>query len=190
VTFSYVSGRLCLDLAGTRKWRRRAEPEEQLDAPERLAAWALDTGRVDALTQVGPPQLAAALALREAVYRTVLARLEQQAPDPADAALLNECAQGARLTPQLLPDGSVRRVGTADQLLATVAADALDLLAGPDFGRVKECAGAECTRMYVDASRTGNRQWCGMNECGNRAKVEAFRQRRKASDAGRARVRA
>jgi predicted RNA-binding Zn ribbon-like protein len=81
------------------------------------------------------------------------------------------------VTPQLGPDGRVRRPATTRQLLASVALDTLELLAGPDFDRVRECSNAECTRLYVDSSRSQNRRWCGMTECGNRAKAEAFRRR-------------
>ena len=38
-----------------------------------------------------------------------------------------------------------------------------------------------CTRLYLDASRAKNRHWCGMGTCGNRAKVQAFRARQRAS---------
>jgi predicted RNA-binding Zn ribbon-like protein len=35
--------------------------------------------------------------------------------------------------------------------------------------------------VYLDASRAKNRHWCGMGTCGNRAKVQAFRARQRAS---------
>ena len=31
---------------------------------------------------------------------------------------------------------------------------------------IRECAGEDCTRLFVDRSRAGNRTWCGMDECG------------------------
>jgi predicted RNA-binding Zn ribbon-like protein len=97
----------------------------------------------------------------------------------ADVALLNElaAAPGPRL--ELGADGRVRRTGTIDQSLAALVRDALDLMAGPDLARVKDCANDRCTRLYVDVSRAGSRRWCGMSECGNTAKVNAFRARQR-----------
>jgi predicted RNA-binding Zn ribbon-like protein len=181
MNFVFVSGRPSLDFAGTLKWRVRERPEEQLGTPGLIGEWAVAAGLVDQPLPVTADELAAAVALREAIYRTMHARLEHRRPARADVALLNEHAGNPRLTPHLRRDGRVDRTGSVQQLLASLAADLLDLLAGADVDRVKTCANPECTRLFVDASRLGNRQWCGMSECGNRAKVEAFRQRRKAA---------
>lgn len=186
MTFVYVSGRPSLDFAGTLKWRRREHVEEQLVRPDGVGEWALGADLVDRPMAATADELSAAVELREAAYRTVRARMEQRPPGGADVALLNERAGGPRLTPRLREDGGVSRGGSVDRLLATLAADLLDLLAHAEFDRVKECADPDCTRLFVDRSRTGNRQWCGMSECGNRAKVEAFRRRRKASMRGTA----
>jgi predicted RNA-binding Zn ribbon-like protein len=181
MNFVYVSGRPSLDFAGTLKWRVRERPEEQLLTPGLVGEWAVAAGLVDHPLPVTADQLAAAVAVREAIYRTMQGRLERRRPASADVGVLNEHAGGPRLIPQLLRDGRVKRTGTVEQLLASLAADLLDLLAGADVDRVKSCANPDCTRLYVDRSRLGNRQWCGMSECGNRAKVEAFRQRRNAA---------
>ena len=47
-------------------------------------------------------------------------------------------------------------------MLARLAADLLDLLAGPDLEKVKGCAHPGCSRLYVDSSRAQNRHWCGL----------------------------
>jgi predicted RNA-binding Zn ribbon-like protein len=178
--FKYVSGRGCLDFVGTLRYRASAR-EELLTDPEKLSDWAVEAGLVDAAIAISDAELAAAIALREAIYRVVSARLEGGPPNAADVDLLNEHALQPQLTPVLHPDGSVRRGGTAPQLLASLAADLLDLYAGPDIEKVKECSAAGCTRLYIDASRARNRHWCGMGTCGNRAKVQAFRARQHAA---------
>ncbi|GAB1823503.1 CGNR zinc finger domain-containing protein [Herbidospora sp. RD11066] len=177
--FVFVSGRRCLDFAGTRKWRRSEAPEEQLLSPADLSAWVEAAGLFDAAPAFGAADLAAAIELREAAYRVASARLDDRRPEGGDVALLNDRARRPRLVPTLLPDGTTRRSGTLDELLATLAADLIDLLAAP--GRPKRCANPECTRLYLDTSRAENRQWCGMSECGNRAKVRAFRRRKTGS---------
>jgi predicted RNA-binding Zn ribbon-like protein len=180
VTFIYVGGRHCLNFVGTLRYRDSAR-EEQLTTPELLSDFAVQAGLLDAAVDVTEDDLAAAIELREAIYRTVIARLEDRRPQAADVDLLNERASQPQLTPRLLRTGALRREGTPAQLLATLAADLLDLLAGPDIQNVKQCAHPNCTRLYLDKSRAKNRHWCGMGTCGNRAKVQAFRARQRAS---------
>jgi predicted RNA-binding Zn ribbon-like protein len=180
MTFKYVSGRHCLDFAGTLKYRTSLR-EEMLTAPQLLSDWAVGAGLVDAAIDASAEDLAAAIALREAVYGIVVARLENRAPEGADVDVVTRHASLPQLTPRLHVDGSVSRHGTVAQLLAMLAADVLDLLAGPDIEKVKGCADPGCTRLYIDASRGHNRHWCGMGSCGNRAKVQAFRARQKAA---------
>jgi predicted RNA-binding Zn ribbon-like protein len=181
--FVYLSGRRCLDFAGTLKYRDSARREELLTDPQRVSDWAVGAGLVDTPLEMTDDEVAAAIAVREAIYRVVVAGLEGGRPDAADVDLLNAYASQPQLTPMLHPDGSVSRGGTLRQLLAGLAADLLDLYAGPDFGKVKKCSHSGCTRLYVDASRAQNRHWCGMSTCGNRAKVQAFRARQQAAAA-------
>jgi len=179
--FAYVSGHRSLDFAGTVKHRGSPAAEEVLSHPGLLSEWAVEAGLLDAAIDAADDDLAAAIALREAIYRTVIARLEHRRPPRADVDLLNEQASQPQLTPTLQPDGTVCRQGTVAELLSTLAADVLDLLAGPDIDSVKRCADPGCTRLYVDSSRGKNRHWCGMATCGNRAKVQAFRARQRVS---------
>ena len=53
----------------------------------------------------------------------------------------------------------------------------IDLLAGPQVDKVRECAEETCSILFVDASRPGKRRWCSMNRCGNKVKKAAFRNR-------------
>ena len=180
MTFIYLGGRQCLNFVGTMK-HRHSTREELLTEPELLSDWAVQGGLLDAGVDVTDDDLAAAIELREAIYRTVIARLEHRRPQRADVDLLNEHASRPRLTPRLRRSGDVRREGTTAQLLASLAADLLDLLAGPDIENVKQCSHPDCTRLYRDASRAKNRHWCGMGTCGNKAKVQAFRARHRAA---------
>lgn len=180
MSFVFVSGRPSLDLLGTLKWRRSAAAEEQLTDAGCLREWALAAGLVDVL-HAADADLAATLRLREVMYRVVIARVSGTALRPTDVAVLNAHARRAPVSVLLGADGRVRRRASTDQLLAGLARDLLDLLAGEQLERVRECASPDCTRLYVDNSRSGNRRWCGMAECGNRAKVAAFRQRRRSA---------
>lgn len=54
-----------------------------------------------------------------------------------------------------------------DHALATLAADAADLLTGPDAERLTACGSAPCTRYLL---RHGRRHWCS-TRCGDRARA-------------------
>ncbi|WAJ42693.1 ABATE domain-containing protein [Mycobacterium sp. Aquia_216] len=178
--FGFVCGRTCLNFAGT-LGHRLTVPEERLTSPEILSEWAVQAGLVDTGIEVTEDDLVIAIGLREAIYRTAIARLDDREPNPADVVLLNLRGSQPQLTPRLLPDGTTSREGTASQLLASLAADLLDLLAGPEVGNLKRCAHPNCSLLYVDSSRAKNRHWCGMATCGNKVKVQAFRARQRAS---------
>ncbi len=178
--FVYVSGRHCLDFAGTMKYRTSTR-EDLLTEPELLSEWAVQAGLVDAAIDVTDDDLAAAVEAREAIYRVITARLEHRRLELADVDLLNDRASQPRLTPRLDRTGSISREGTASQLVASLAADVLDLFAGGDIENVKGCAHENCTRLYLDSSRAKNRHWCGMATCGNKMKVQAFRARQRAA---------
>src|SRR6516225_970228 len=103
--FQYVSGRRCLDFAGTLRYRASAR-EELLTNPQQLSDWAVQAGLVDAAIEITEDELAAAIALREAIYRVVFARVEGGRPKVADAELLNQHASQPQLTPVLHANGS------------------------------------------------------------------------------------
>jgi predicted RNA-binding Zn ribbon-like protein len=173
VTFVFVSGDLALDLAATLKWRRRGDPEELLATTADAARWAVESGLLSRPPRFGPDDLRALLTLRESVYRLLHPRAEP--PRPADVRVLNRAAAQAGPRPALTPDG-VRRTGAPAAVASAVAGAAIALL--ETRPAIRECAGEDCTRLFVDRSRAGNRTWCGMDECGNRVKAASYRARR------------
>ena len=52
-------------------------------------------------------------------------------------------------------------------------------LTSEELDQVRECAGNTCGWLFVDMSRNHSRHWCDMRDCGNRAKVRRYYQRRK-----------
>ncbi|WP_217553671.1 ABATE domain-containing protein [Streptomyces sp. GbtcB6] len=184
--FVFVSGRLCLDLAGTMLWRRSLRTE-LLDSPDDLRRWISAADILDDPGPVDSRALERVRRLREAVY---LVAGNWPLGDHADAAVkdaLAEVNEAARLPlprRQIDESGRATRTGGVDEVLGAVGYDAVDLLSSPQFARMKECANDDCTRLFVDLSRSGARRWCGMAECGNRNKAAAFRKRHKQQSAG------
>ncbi|MEH1016247.1 ABATE domain-containing protein [Micromonospora sp. CPCC 206060] len=176
MSFVFVSGNLALDFAGTLKWRRSA-PEEFLDNPEDLARWAVESGLLTERPPVDADGLGRLRALREAVYRLVVHGMQGRDWPADDLATVNQAAGAAPARNALTPAGVVR-TGDAESIASAVARAAIDLLGEIDTLRVRECGRPGCTRIFVDRSRGGNRQWCGMEECGNRIKAAQYRVRK------------
>jgi predicted RNA-binding Zn ribbon-like protein len=82
-----------------------------------------------------------------------------------------------------LRDGALRRSGTVDEGLASLAREAVAILGGEEAGLLRECGRPECTQVYLDRSRGHRREWCSMKTCGNRVKASAFRERQRAAAA-------
>ena len=89
---------------------------------------------------------------------------------------MNAAAALPPLVPALRPDGGTTIVApTAAAALSTVARDAIDLFGGPLARRIRACAAENCGLLLLDTSRPGQRRWCSMQLCGNRAKVRTHR---------------
>ena len=120
----------------------------------------------------------ARLSMRDALY-TVFAPASG-ARDRDDAvAVVGEEVQRAWLHTRLVrhDEGFAIEAAARDRLEPAVARRALG--ARPPAlavrGRVRECAGAGCGRLFVDTSKAARRRWCSMESCGNRAKVQRHR---------------
>ncbi|WP_159923412.1 MULTISPECIES: CGNR zinc finger domain-containing protein [Nocardia] len=172
--FTFVSGNLALDFAGTVK-ARSTTFDDVLVAPAALADWIVAAGLLDHPPHSDAGTLARAVRLREAVYRAALAAAQGNPCTDTDRRTVNDFADGAPPSISLRADGSVSRRGDADAALAAVARSAIELLGSTAL--IKECGRPACTRLYVDTSRGGSRRWCDMTLCGNRAKSAAFRAR-------------
>ncbi|WP_208004274.1 CGNR zinc finger domain-containing protein [Labedella populi] len=177
----FVSGNLGLDLLGTLKWRR-SEEEELLEDPSDLDAWITEAGVLTVSPASTAFDLKQAMTLREAIYALVHSRLEGSAWSPSALDTLNRWNGHDGPTTRLTPDG-VERIGGTASALAVVARAATDVLSHTEPGVLKECANERCTRLFIDESRGSRRSWCGMAECGNRAKAAAYRARKKAGTA-------
>ncbi len=70
-------------------------------------------------------------------------------------------------------------ITTAEQLVGRVAVEVARLVSSEDPLRVKSCAGQGCTLWFLDRTKASRRRFCSPSGCGNRAKVNAFRQRRR-----------
>ena len=180
-SFWFDAGAVCLDFAHTGGEGPYAV-FESLHEPADLAEWLAEPPLAAAMTvPVTPRELAAAKALRQAIWDTAHARAARRPLAAGSMSIINQAAAAAPLVPELAADGTTAGWAApvrATQALSTLARDMIELLAGPLSGRIRECASDDCPLVFVDSSRPGARRWCAMERCGNRHKLRALRARR------------
>lgn len=195
--FEFVAGNLALDFANTVHSYGEPDPEDDLKTYADLVAWARQAGFVlgperQGMTQWQASPAAAAVVfrkfvqLRAVVYEIFAEVAARHSPRVEEISALEEYFRDAAA--QLVLEKSGRHYELAwqastpalERVRGDIARAAVDLLTSADLHRVRQCAGENCTWLFVDTSRNGTRRWCDMQACGNRAKVQRFRQRSRA----------
>jgi predicted RNA-binding Zn ribbon-like protein len=62
-------------------------------------------------------------------------------------------------------------------LMIPIVESAADSLVDEELGRIRRCADPRCHRVFFDGTKNGQRRWCDMGTCGNRAKAARHRAR-------------
>jgi predicted RNA-binding Zn ribbon-like protein len=161
---------------------RRGEPCERLTTPGDLDRW-LDVTGLASGSACNKDSLESARELREAIYRVIASARASGGASASDLHVVNEWARQPTPSPQLDRKLRVRSAGPdpCRAALAQLARAAVELVAGPELARIRNCANGSCSLMFIDRSRPGRRRWCSMERCGNRAKTARYRQRRRQS---------
>ena len=180
-SFRFDAGALCLDFAHTGGEGEYAV-HETLHRPADLSEWLAQPPLSAAVTApVTSRELAAAKALRQAIWITAHERAARRPLSPEAMKIINRAAVAAPLVPELDATDLTARWAPpvrAGQALSTFAREMIELLSGPLSDRIRECASDNCPLVFVDTSRPGARRWCAMERCGNRQKLRALRDRR------------
>ena len=190
-------GAPCLSFANTLDWHASAQPVETLHDYGDLVSWAqqsslLNPGAGAILLTLADQQRAdaatvynAAIALREAIYRTFHTINQATAPSSADLVLINQHYRNAANQLELVASDNTfgwrwsTLTATLDAPLWPVAWSTVELLTSPWLTRVKVCEDTRgCGYLFIDTSKNRSRRWCSMESCGNRAKVQRHRARR------------
>ncbi len=166
---------LALDLANSAIALPGGQFTDLLGTPAAANQWLTerDLAPVDAgLREVCAAQLRS---LREQIRALLASRVDAH-PAPSSAlASVNDALTRAPAASLLHwdPARGLYRAGShpttkiLDHALAALAANAADLLTGPDAERLAACGSAPCNRYLL---RTGRRQWCSIR-CGDRARA-------------------
>ncbi|MFI1731503.1 CGNR zinc finger domain-containing protein [Streptomyces acidicola] len=123
--------------------------------------------------------------LREQIRSLFASRTEGLPALPAAVRAVNDAMTRVPTAPLLQWDdmtGPYRATphpttAIVDHALATLAADAADLLTGPDADRLTACGSPPCNRYLL---RYGRRHWCS-TRCGDRARAARAYARRTTS---------
>ncbi|HET9140118.1 CGNR zinc finger domain-containing protein [Actinophytocola sp.] len=168
--FGFDAGALCLELLTT--GGVAAHPgTEALHTPADLAGWLAESRLRLAGARVAAVDVPATHRLRAALWAAATAVTTGRPVPEAAVATINEAAATTPPTPVLAAGRRTwAEATTAGQALSAIARDAVELFGGPYAARIRECAAANCLLVFVDLSRPGQRRWCSMERCGNRAK--------------------
>jgi predicted RNA-binding Zn ribbon-like protein len=187
---------LSIKFINTVAWRRRDPVEDRVGSPDALLKWFLDEGSLDRQTffqtkerwKQAPREandfLRAGVELREALYSLFLAHIADKNADPRNIDVLNATLAGSirdlRLTSsrKTLKWAASSAANPPEVLLKAIAWSAAGLLMGPRAKRIKQCEDERgCGWLFIDESRSQNRRWCSMGDCGNLAKSRRHYQR-------------
>jgi predicted RNA-binding Zn ribbon-like protein len=172
--------------------------EEHLTGLPALAGWGAKIGLLDpdeaALLAEAelPGRLEDLRELREALRRVFRAHIHSQ-PVPEECldavnTAIRPVLRYTRIEPA--PEGFRVRMDCGgptgdpslvlDRILWAVSQSAISLLTNnpKELAMVAECPGDDCGYLFRDTSH-GRRRWCSMRSCGNRAKVQRFRERQR-----------
>lgn len=163
------------------RWDLTSRNEEQLASSSALSSWLVEHGLFDRRHALTESDHRRVLEVREGL-RTLLFVNNGALEDPEVVARLNQALRVPRIyiqlaaadTPEFNPEP--RDLDGALALIATIVA--LSQLDG-SWSRMKACRGRECGWAFYDYSRNQASNWCAMSVCGSRAKVRAYRKRRR-----------
>lgn len=196
--FEFIAGAPCLEFANTIHNSRVEDKGEELHAISDLLQWAKEAEllssaeheRLAAHYKRKPREAAAALAKGTAIRDLLLSMFAgiangRSVSSQRLSALNSALAQGPGLLRVHKNSGRIKTEWTSaadglQQVLFAVLTSAAELLASDRLGRIRECASADCTWLFVDDSRNRSRRWCDMSACGNRMKARRHYQRAKA----------
>jgi predicted RNA-binding Zn ribbon-like protein len=184
---------LCLAYANTRYWRGTASPTEDLHDPNDLLRWAASAERLPSTLidrfsdhwrkrpDIAAASFSEAIGLRETIYRCITAIAADRLPSAEDLTALNDVFATAPARQFLRPGGW--KIGAPALSVGTLLAPTLwsiaDVAVRAPLPRLRQCANPECGWLFLDNSKSGNRRWCSMSSCGNRAKAHRHYLRQK-----------
>jgi predicted RNA-binding Zn ribbon-like protein len=158
---------------------------DQLSSTEALASWLDERNLRPRRAKVGPGALRRTIELREALRGLLLAN--NGAPSRrATIEALNDAISDATLSVRFGADGSPTlavKGSSPGAVVAPIVAIVYEAMVNGTWGRLKACRADDCHWAFYDRSKNRSGAWCDMADCGNRAKVRSYRERRSGAEA-------
>jgi len=193
--FLFVGNHLALDFLNTRPLLGE-RPEELLPSVDALVRWLVASGLLTsqkgkALGKKWKDRPQAGVFLRELLkfrerFRGVV--LRQEAGMPLNDAFIAELNSLLFQHPSIvalqrkkekLDLEAAFEPDKPNDVWAPIAIAVSELLSDVQPARLRKCEG--CVVHFLDTSKKGSRRWCSMNICGNKIKVAAYQQRKRAA---------
>jgi predicted RNA-binding Zn ribbon-like protein len=177
-----------LDFADTTATLPAGQSYDLLAAPESAMRWLAAHDLTTPDVQLYEVCAQRMRTLRGHVRALFAARVDSTTPPEESLRAVNEALTAVPTAPLLAWDGAqgLRRIQAhptdraVNHALATLAADAADLLTGPDADILAACGSAPCDRFLLRTH--GRRHWCS-TRCGDRARAaRAYARRSGSSD--------
>jgi predicted RNA-binding Zn ribbon-like protein len=154
---------------------------EDLETPRDLLEW-LDAEGLDPGDRATKADLEEARRVREALRELLLGHNDCECDSESALAVIDDAACRAHLGVRF--GGGATRIeprnpgvrGALGRILAEVSAT----MADGTWERLKACRAEDCKFAFYDTAKNRSRAWCSMQSCGNRAKVQAYRERHSA----------
>ena len=197
--FDWVGGHVAVDFANTVGDLTSGVPKPYLHSYDDLLDWCQ---KADLIGPVGRRNLSAgnarakaaafqeSRALHDSLW-TLFEAATRRSPLPQRAldhlkALVHKTAAWRRIS-ACSDEDEGRRISCGWDfkgappvaLLGPIVWRAVELLESGPLDRIKECGADDCRWLFLDTSKNRSRQWCSMDNCGNRSKVRRFRDRQK-----------
>ncbi len=152
--------------------------QEDLSGPAELSAWLDEIGLAQA-AEATAADVTRFVEAREALRSLLRANNGAPLPDGASERL-NVALAGATAEVRFAGgSATLEPSGTKPEAaLARIALIVRDAMVSGEWARLKVCPADDCEWAFYDRSRNRSRTWCDMQDCGNRAKVRAYRTRK------------
>lgn len=190
--FDWSGGHPALDLVNTLDERPSDAPIENLASYNALVSFTEFAGLIEAsaaahLRSLSGPAFSRiagrARELREHLYAvlaaTYVGELMPQAPLDAIASAVRRAHAARALSPAGTSGVMVRHrwlPPVSQEVPLHACALAIEaLLVSADRNHIRKCHAADCEVYFIDTSKAHRRQWCSMQNCGNREKQRRWR---------------
>jgi predicted RNA-binding Zn ribbon-like protein len=166
------------DLEILRNFLNTHDIEDDVDlGPAQMTDWLRERELLGADESLSADDRERAAGFREAL-RDVLEIEHEDERRAAALELLNATAESAPLRVRFESAESASLVpvaGGVDGAIARMLGFAYASIGEGTWSRLKTCKRDSCRWVFYDQSRNRSRNWCSMETCGNRTKVERFR---------------